>query len=89
MGWIESPPYFFTLSETGQYVSEQYIDTPVGLLAPHEFVKLTEVNLYFAELTKNIFQMNHSNTCWSYIWMITLGWTYQGDRINYIMFSTP
>ena len=40
------------MSETGRDVSEQYIETPVGSLAPHKFVKLTEVNPYFAELPK-------------------------------------
>ena len=44
MGWIESPPYFFTVSETGRDVAEQYIETPVGSLAEHKFVELTEVN---------------------------------------------
>ena len=36
----------------GQDVVEQYIKTPVGSLAPHKFVKLTEVNLDFSELPK-------------------------------------
>ena len=31
---------------------EQYIKTLVGSLAPHKFVKLKEVNTYFAELPK-------------------------------------
>ena len=52
MGWIESLPYFFTVSETGRDVSEQYIKTPVGSLEEHKFVKLTEVNSEFAELQK-------------------------------------
>ena len=50
MGWIESPPYFCTVSETGRDVAEQYIDTPVGSLAEHKFVELTEVNSEIAEL---------------------------------------
>ena len=50
MGWIDSPPFSCTLSETGQDVAEQYIDTPVGSLAQYKFVKLTEVNSEFAEL---------------------------------------
>ena len=33
-------------------MTEQYIDTPVGSLAPHKFVKLTEVNPDFTELPK-------------------------------------
>ena len=44
MGWIESPPYFCTVSETGRDVAEQYIKNPVGSLAEHKFVDLTEVN---------------------------------------------
>ena len=50
IGWIEPPPYFCTVSETGQDMAEQYIETPVGSLAPHKFVKLTEVNSDIAEL---------------------------------------
>ena len=34
-------------------MAEQYIDTPVESLAPHKFVKLTEVNPDFAELPKS------------------------------------
>ena len=52
MGWIESPPCFCIVSETVQYVAEQYIETPVLSLAPHNFVNLTEVNSDFAELPK-------------------------------------
>ena len=50
MGWIESPPYFFTVLETGRDVAEQYIKTSVGSLAEHKFVELTEVNSEIAEL---------------------------------------
>ena len=52
MGWINPPPYFCTVSETGQDVAEQYIETPVGSLAQHKFVKLTELNSQFAEPQK-------------------------------------
>ena len=44
------PFYFCTLFETGRDVAEKCIDTPVGSLVPHKFVKLTEVNPEFAEL---------------------------------------
>ena len=33
-------------------MAEQYFETPVGSLAPHKFVKLTEVNPEFTELPK-------------------------------------
>ena len=52
MGWIESPPYFCTVLETGWDAAKNYIDTPVGSLGPHKFVKLKEVNPEFAELPK-------------------------------------
>ena len=44
MRWIESPPYFCTVLETGRDVAEQYINTPVEQLAEHKFVEFTEVN---------------------------------------------
>ena len=50
MGWIESPTYFCTVSETEQYVVEQYIENPVVSLAKHKFVELTEVNSDITEL---------------------------------------
>ena len=50
MGWIEFPPYYCTVSETGRDVEEKYVDTPVGSLAPHKFVKLMELNPEFEEL---------------------------------------
>ena len=50
MGLIESPPYLCTVSETGLDVTEQYIETPVGSLAEHKFVELTEINSEIAEL---------------------------------------
>ena len=37
MGWIESPPYFGSASETGRDVAEQYIERPVGTLPQHKF----------------------------------------------------
>ena len=52
MGWIESPPYFCTVSETGRDVAEQYIKNPVGSFTEHKFLELTEVNSDIAELKK-------------------------------------
>ena len=39
MGWIESPPYFCAASETARDVSQKYVETPVGTLTNHNFVK--------------------------------------------------
>ena len=38
------------MSEIVQGVAEQYVETPAVALAPHKFVKLTEVNSEFSEL---------------------------------------
>ena len=50
MGWIKSPPYFCTVSQTGLDVAKQYVDNPVESLEPHKFVKLNELNPWFDEL---------------------------------------
>ena len=50
MGWIESSSYSCTVLETGQYVTEKFINTPVGSLEEHKFVELTELNSEISEL---------------------------------------
>ena len=52
MGWIEPPPYFCTVSETGREVAEKCTKTSVGSLAEYKFVDLTEVNSDIEELKK-------------------------------------
>ncbi len=37
MGWIESPPFFCTASETGRDVAEDYVETPIGSRPMHKF----------------------------------------------------
>ena len=37
----------------GRDVAEKYIETPVGSLASHKFVKLPQLNSDFAELPKS------------------------------------
>ena len=41
MGWIESPPYFCTASETARDVAAQYAELPQGQLADHHFLHYT------------------------------------------------
>ena len=77
MGWIESPPYFYIVSETVRDVAEQYIDTLVGSMALHKFVKLTEVNSDFAELPKK----DNSNEPFNYMMEV-----YMND---YIVLAIP
>ena len=47
MGWIESPPYFWTSSETGHDVAEKYVKTAIWSLPTHKFQALTKVNPKF------------------------------------------
>ncbi len=51
MGWIKSPPYFSTGSETGLDVVTQYIEAPIGSLLDHKFWHLTKVNYNFQDVT--------------------------------------
>jgi len=37
MGWVESPPYFCTASETARDVAVDYIETKLGSLPEHKF----------------------------------------------------
>lgn len=39
MGWIESPAYFCTASETSRDVATQYCQAPLSSLPPHKFEK--------------------------------------------------
>ncbi len=50
MGWIESPPYFCTASETARDVAEQYLQMPTNALDPHKFLPWTELSDDFATL---------------------------------------
>jgi hypothetical protein len=37
MGWVESPPYFCTATETARDIASDYCNTPIGALPPHKF----------------------------------------------------
>ena len=41
MGWIESPPYFCTASETARDIAVEYCETAIGSLQNHKFVEAT------------------------------------------------
>ncbi len=41
MGWVESPPYFCTATETARDVTTEYTEYPVGALPRHKFEKYT------------------------------------------------
>jgi hypothetical protein len=44
MGWVESPPYFCTASETARDVATWYVNSPVGQLPPHPFLNYSTHN---------------------------------------------
>ena len=50
MGWIESPPYFGTASETGRDLAEQHAERRLGTLENHKFIAHTEVHEDFQAL---------------------------------------
>jgi len=52
MGWIESPPYFCTASETARDCAAQYAETPIGTHPDHPFLPYTQTNDAFAALPK-------------------------------------
>ena len=41
MGWVESPPYFCTATETARDIATEYTDMPVGAIAEHKFSRYT------------------------------------------------
>ena len=50
MGWIESPPYFCATSETARNVAIDYIETPVGSLPRHKFIRFAATGKDFKDL---------------------------------------
>jgi len=46
MGWVESPGYFCTASETARDVAEKYVRTPVGSNGSHKFLHHTQTGSY-------------------------------------------
>jgi hypothetical protein len=50
MGWVESPAYFSTASETSRDVSTSYCQAPIGSLPGHKFGKYIEGREDFAIL---------------------------------------
>ena len=52
MGWVESPPFFCTASETARDVIEEYIETPVSSLPTHKFINHVMTSERVNELPK-------------------------------------
>jgi len=47
MGWIESAPYFYAVSETGHNVAEQYVNVPMGSRPAHKFLLHTQTSVMY------------------------------------------
>jgi hypothetical protein len=52
MGWVESPPYFCTASETARDIAEVYTNTPVGSLPTNKFTWHTRGDEVASKLPK-------------------------------------
>jgi hypothetical protein len=39
MGWVTSPPYFCTATETARDIATEYTDMPVSSILEHKFTK--------------------------------------------------
>ena len=53
MGWIESPPYFCTASETARDVAAQYAELPLGKLDDHPLLHHTTKHGDYAALPRD------------------------------------
>jgi len=53
MGWIESPSYFCTASETARDVAVQYAEMPIGSHTDHPFLQHTRTNPDYAALQQS------------------------------------
>jgi hypothetical protein len=50
MGWVESPPFFCTASETARDVAQDYCETELGTHPPHKFTHYVIGNHAYEEL---------------------------------------
>jgi hypothetical protein len=50
MGWVESPSYFCTATETTRDIAATYCNTPVGSLPKHKFIKHVRGDAAVADL---------------------------------------
>ncbi len=50
MGWVESPPFFCTASETARDVAQDYCKMKLGSLPPHKFTHYVIGNKAYDEL---------------------------------------
>jgi hypothetical protein len=50
LGWVESPPYFFTATETSRNITTKYCKTEIGTLLIHKFDDLISGNDAVGEL---------------------------------------
>jgi len=53
MGWVESPPYFCTATETARDIATEYTDMPVGSIPAHKFSKYTANGESYGDLAED------------------------------------
>ena len=68
MGWIESPLYFCTASETARDVTAQYAEPPLGAHTDHPFLQHTRTDPAFAALPEHLqhYRRWHVGTSYTY-----------------------
>ena len=71
MGWIESPAYFCTASETARDVASQYAQTPIDSLPTHKFLHHTQQSMEYRNLP------DHSDSQLKFVMEV-----YMDDYIN-------
>jgi hypothetical protein len=62
MGWVESPPYFCTATETSHNIAMQYCKTEIETLKKHKFNALMSSNATLAELPE-MYKMQKTMQC--------------------------
>jgi len=53
MGWVESPPYFCTVTETARDIATKDTDMPIGSIPAHKFSKYTVNGESYGELAED------------------------------------
>lgn len=71
MGWVESPLYFCTASETARDVAAQYAETPMDSLLDHKFLPLSNTSDNSGH-SPNWQHQQISSTYWKFTWTTIL-----------------
>ncbi len=75
MGWVESPPFFCTASETARDVAQDYCETKIDTLPPHKFTNYVTGNQAYDELPERNDSGNNFRYCSRFMSMILSVWS--------------